>query len=66
MQKTMQLIPVYNDWEYLKLHIPEPDPLVKINSLHYELLNPYDPPSINDPLPFLHNLLLDIWQKRNE
>ena len=66
MQKTIQLIPVYNNWEYLRLHFPEPAPPVKNNSLQYELRTPSDRSSIKDPLPFLNNLLSDIWQKSNE
>jgi hypothetical protein len=62
-EKTILLIPVDNNREYLKLHIPEPDPLVKNNSFRSELLIPGDWFLHNDSVPFLTNLLLDICQK---
>ncbi len=52
MQKTIQLIPVYNDREYIKLRIPEPDLLVKNASFPYEFLIPADQSLIKDPVPF--------------
>ena len=63
MRKTIQLIPVYNDWEYPKLHIPEPASLVRNNLLQYELPTVYDRSSIKDSFPFLNNALSDIRQK---
>jgi hypothetical protein len=63
MQKTIQLIPVYNDWEYLKLHISEPDSLVKNISFQHEVLFPDDQPLLNVSVPILNRRIVDIWQK---
>lgn len=63
MPKTIQFLPVYKDWEYLKLRVPEPDPPAKNSSFQYELLIPDDRLLINDSAPALNNPLLDIWQK---
>lgn len=65
MQKTIQLIPVYNDRDSFKLRIPEPDPLVKNNSFQHQLLIP-DDPLIQDSIPFLNGSLSDILQKSHK
>lgn len=61
-EKTILLIPV-NDREYLKLRIPEFDPLIKNKSSQYALLIADDRPLAKDSVPLLNNLLLDSWQK---
>lgn len=65
MQKTIQLIPVYNDRGFFKLRIPEPDPLVKHNSFQHQLLIP-DDPLIQDSIPFLNGSPSDILQKSHD
>lgn len=64
-EKTILLIPVYNDREYLKLRIPEPELLVKNNSFQCELLIPDYRSLIKDSVPFLNNLLLASAKKVN-
>ena len=55
-EKTILLIPVGNNREYLKLRIPEAARLVKNNSIRYELLIPGDWSLLNDSVPFFNQL----------
>lgn len=51
MQKTIQLIPVHNEREDLKLRIPAPDLLIKNNSVQRKWLLPDEASLIKNSFP---------------
>ncbi len=59
-QKTILLIPVYNDWESLKILIGNLAPLLQNSSIHYELLIADDGSLVKSGIPTVSNVPIQI------
>ena len=63
-QKTILLIPVYNDWESLKILVDNLAPLLQHSSIQYELLIADDGPLVESAVPALLNVPIQILKLR--
>jgi len=59
-EKTILLIPVYNDWESLKILIANLAPLLKTSSTQYELLIADDGSLVKSSIPTISNTPIQI------